>query len=308
MPRTSCLYGNSGDSKTTQLYFVAKWLWETLQLRSRLISFDGKFDQFTLGHPSLLEQGAVEVFNMMEPSHSHIALASVRKLSEGYWPRKKKGGGEHFRADEDCLTKDWDKIGAYLIDGISGWADIWLGHVADQAIGFKASWNYEEEGYEFHGSQDGHYLTVQKEMVKTIKQNFNQLPCKYVMYTALVEKGIENYRRKRVKRNDANAPAEPNVTTLYGPKGAGQAQTSFIPGWFSDCFHIARLHTKNGEDRVAWYDTHTDETTDVPYLARIDVLPNQMVNIKEKWKYGCVLLTLEEGIDKFYRFIEEVNG
>lgn len=301
--RTSCLYGNGGAGKTTQLYFVAKWLWETKGIRSRLISFDGKYEQFTLGSPSLVEKGAVELIDV---SNAGTALATVKRLAEGYWPRwNKKTSSQYFAPDKNCETKDWEKIGAYLVDGLTPWGDLWLAHASDKAVGFKAAWNYQEEEYTFNGSQDGHYGMVQREIKKTVKQGFNQLPVKYVMYTALVEKGIENYRRKRGKRGDANQ-GEQNVTTLYGPAVAGQALTPFVPSWFCDCFHIDTVELDDGRKiKGAYYDEHLDETTDVKYLARVDILPEDVERMREKYKGGFIPLGLKRGIDKFYEWVEE---
>lgn len=307
--RTACLYGNGGAGKTTQLYFMAKWLWEKYQLRSRLISFDGKYEQFQLGSPSLIESGAVELIDV---SSCPTALATVKRLAEGYWPRTTKTGAQYFKPDKNCETKDWEKVGAYLIDGLTAWGDLWLVHASDQAIGFKASWEYQEDEYTFHGSQDGHYNVVQRELLKTVKQGFNQLPVRYVMFTALVEKGIENYRRKRVKRGDPNAPAEPNITTLYGPKVAGQALTPFVPSWFCDTFHVddVEIELKEGgtkKIKAAYYETHLHETTDVPFLARVDILPEDVERMREKFKGGFIPLGFRSGINKFYDWIESTE-
>lgn len=319
--RTVMLYADPGDGKSTQLYFLATWIWKTFGLKSRLISYDGKYQQFEArrnGEPSLIEAGIVEVFDALQ-SPSGEALADTRRLSEGYWPRKTKGGGQYFKSDEKCLT-DWAnaKIGAYFIDDISSLSDIWIAHVADQQAGFKSSWLYEEGGYDYSGTQDGHYGMVQKELTKTWKgtgrsHGFHNLPVRYVITTAKVEKGVENYRRKRVKRNDPNAPAEPNVTTLYGPKAAGQALTSFLPSWFCDCWHIGRVMAKVAgseamqEVRVAYYDTHLHEQTDVPFIARVDILPENVEKMREKFKHGFVPLGLNRGLDKWYEWVLEME-
>jgi hypothetical protein len=301
---------------------MAKWLWNNFKLKSRLISYDGKYQQFEArqnGEPSLIEQGVVKVFDALQ-SPSGEALADTRRLSEGYWPRKTKGGETYFRSDEKCLT-DWGtaEIGAYLIDDISSLSDIWLSHIVDQQAGFKSAWTYTEGGYDISGGQDGHYGIVQRELTKTWKgtgksQGFHNLPVKYVITAAKVEKGVESYRRKRVKRNDPNAPAEPNITTLYGPKAAGQALTPFLPGWFCDTLHIGRIQAKvKGSEelqevRVAYYDTHLHEQTDVPFLCRVDLLPDHVIKLREKWKHGFIPLGLDRGLDKFYEFILGLEG
>lgn len=317
--RTACIYADSGDGKSTQLYFMALWLWNNFKLKSRLISYDGKYQQFEAnrGDGSLIERGIVEVFDALR-SDSGEALADTRKLSDGYWPRKTKGGGQYFKSDANCKV-DWEKegIGAYFIDDISSLSDLWLAHVADQQAGFKSAWSYEEGGYTISGSQDGHYGIVQKELTKCWKgtgksQGFHNLPVRYVITTAKVEKGVENYRRKRVKRNDPNAPAEANITTLYGPKAAGQALTPFMPGWFADCFHLGRVMVKQGEGeakeiRAAYYDTHLHEQTDVPFICRVDILPENVEKLREKFKHGFIPLGLNRGIDKFYEWVLEME-
>lgn len=321
--RKICIYSDSGEGKTTQGYFMVKWLWNTFQLKTRWISFDGKYDQLTLPQKeyegkSLINAGIVELY---DASKMETALADVRRLSEGYWPvpYKDKSKGLYFRSDANCETKDWSKIGLYVIDDISSLSDSWLVHISDQdVVGFKPSWKYTEEEYTYRGLEDGHYGIVQKELTRVLKQGFHTLPVKYVMSMAKVEKGTENYRRKRQKRNDPSAVAEPNVTTMYGPKAAGQALTCFLPGWFSDCFHIGRLEidpkvyekaygVEGNEIRVAYYDSHKHDDTGVPYVCRVDILPEDVPKLREKFKGGFIPLSFTRGIDKFYQFVLELG-
>lgn len=318
--RTVCLYGDSGEGKSTQLYFLCTWLWETYKLKSRLISYDGKYQQFQLklnGKPSLEEQGAVDI---MDCSALEFPLAATRMLSEGYWKKfDKKGGKWVFLNDPRFMTmpQEWEGIGAYMIEGISPLCDIWLAHIADLGVGkgqggMSVPWSYEQEGYKISGNSDTHYGVIQKELTKVYKQGFHNFPCRFVISTALVEKGIESYRRKKVPRGQ-EAPVDLNATTLYGPKAAGQALTPFIPGWFADVFHLDRVETeKYGEIRVAYYKKHPHPTTDVNYLCRVDVLPEHVVQLEEKWKGGFIPLTGDKkqptGIQKFYQFLEITGG
>jgi hypothetical protein len=320
MPRTVCIYGDPDAAKSTQFYFIAKWLMEKYQLKSRYISFDGKYENLKLGSPSLIDAGIVDVQDF---SKSKTALSDVRKLSEGYWPRKDKKTGERLLKATDQFMTNWGdaRIGAYFIDHLSALSDLWLVHISDQnaefgdsrAVGFKPAWRYEEEGYSYSGLQDGHYGMIQKELMRVVKQGFNTLPVKYVFYAAHVEKGTENYRRKRAKRNDPNAPAEINVTTMYGPKVAGQALTSFLPGWFADCFHLTNetVRLKGAETdsiiKVAYYETHEHSETTVPYKCRVDLLPEQIPMLREKFPGGFIPLGFTKGLDKFYNWVAEQN-
>ena len=127
--RTCMVYSDSGEGKSTQGYFLAKWVWKTFQLRTRWISFDGKYDQLLLGQPefegkSLIEAGVVEVW---DAAKMRSALADVRRLSEGYWPRwNNKTQDWYFRSDQNCETKDWDKIGLIVVDDLSSLCETWL--------------------------------------------------------------------------------------------------------------------------------------------------------------------------------------
>ena len=320
--RSAMLYADSGEGKSTQGYFMAKWVWTTFGQRTRWISFDGKYDQLLLPQKelegkSLVDAGVVELW---DAANMKTALADVRRFSDGYWPRHNNKTGEpYFRSDKHCETKDWDKIGLYVIDDLSSLCEAWLVHISDQdVVGFKPSWVYTEEDYTYRGVQDAHYGIVQKELTRIVKQGFNQLPVRYVMYMAKVEKGTENYRRKKQKRNDPDANPEPNVTTMYGPKAAGQALTSFMPGWFADCFHLARVTIDpekfrkaygfdGTEVRVAYFDKHEHEQTTVPFMARVDILPEDIPKLREKWKAGCIPLGTDRGIDKFYEWVREVE-
>lgn len=334
--RTSCLYAESGVGKTTQLYFMALWVWFTFGLKTRLISYDGKYDQFQLPNPrlegkSLISSGIVQLFDA-NVSPTGQMLADTRKLSEGYWPRRTKDGKMYFVPDENCMT-DWDKekIGLYAIDGISALSDIWLVYSGDNEIGYKSGIkSYEEGGYEWKGTQDGHYRIVQNELVRCFKglgqkQGYHNLPVRYVMTTALVERGVENFIRKRTRRVKAGEEvsfqefAQQNMVTLYGPKAAGQALTSQMPGWFSDCMHLDRVlaNIKGREEpvaiRVAYYEDHEHLSTGMPYKCRIDLLPEDVPKLRERFKGGFIPLEYTRGIDKFYEFIlgekgKEVGG
>ena len=315
--RTACIYAESGLGKSTQLYFMALWLWFNFKLKTHLISYDGKYASFQLPNPrlggeSLISAKIVRLFDATISPTGQM-FADSRKLSEGYWPRYTKEGDMYFKAEEKCRL-DFSDIGMYAIDGLSSYEDRILSHAVSTESGFKASYAVEEDGYEIKGGQDGHYGIAQKEAQdvwkgKGTRSGYHNLPVKYVITTALVEKGTENFRRKRAKRNDPNAPAELNVTTMYGPKAAGQALTPFLPGWFDDCFHLDRVGVKvPGKDepviiRAAYYEDHLHEQTDVPYKCRVDILPEEVGNLRKKFPHGFVPLELTKGIDKFYEFV-----
>src|ERR1700690_4015629 len=109
--RSVMLYGNSGSTKTSQVYHLAKWVLAqpgNKGKRFRLIYADGGgYAPFM--DSGMIERKEVEVFDFSFRTH---ALADYRKLAEGYWPlydvkTKTETYAEYFRKDENCLTKDW---------------------------------------------------------------------------------------------------------------------------------------------------------------------------------------------------------
>jgi hypothetical protein len=230
----------------------------------------------------------------------------MRKLSEGYWPKDTKAGGkgakDYFQKNDNCLTKksEWENVGFYIIEGITGISSLLLNHIRsqDEGVGFKHSYKYEEEGYVIGGLQEGHYGLVQQELYKIIVQGFACLPVKYVIWTALVGKGEDKIKS----------------STSYGPKGAGKASTPEIPSWFMDCWHLAdeTLKLKKGEEevevqsKVAWFIKHPDKETGIDYAAKIRAMPELLPKVYERFPKGYVRLKYAEGLDVFYREMDKI--
>lgn len=302
-PRSIIIYGDSKSTKTTQCYFLAKWIYEQTGKQVRMIGANAS-DSAPFEDSGMLERGVVDFFDI---SNRTMALADIRRLSEGYFPRDvkegEKGNKKYFKTDDACKTSDkqWEKIGGYIVEGTTGIASLLLNHIRNQeeGVGFKHSFKYEEEGYTIGGLQEGHYGLVQQEMYKCIVQGFACLPIKYLIFTGLVAKGEDKRTRE----------------TVYGPKAAGQAQTFEIPSWFGDCWHLDTVIEDkeiNGqltkvERKVAWFTRHLDSETGVPYLAGIRCLPEIFPKILEAYPKGYVPLGFKGGLDRFYSKLEQIN-
>jgi hypothetical protein len=63
--------------------------------------------------------------------------------------------------------------------------------------------------------------------------------------------------------------------------------------------------------RVAYYDRHEHEQTTVPFMCRVDILPEDIPLLHKKWPGGCIPLTGPNGepvgINKFYEWVLEVE-
>lgn len=301
-PHSILIYGDSGDTKTTQCYFLAKYIHEKFGLKGRIIGSNAS-DNAPYEQSGLIEKGIVDYFDI---SNREFALSDVRKLSDGYWPRDTKAGGkgakDYFRKEDVCLTTktEWKDIGFYIIEGITGISSLLLNHIRSQeeGVGFKHSYKYTEDGYNISGLQEGHYGLVQSELYKVIVQGFACLPVKFIIWTALTGKGED-----RVKE------------TIYGPKGAGSANTYIIPSWFMDCWHLGneKIQGKNVqgelvevEIKVGWFTRHPDKDTGIEYPAKIRAMPEVLPEVYKAFPKGYVRLGFKTGLDGFYREMDKI--
>lgn len=305
------IYGGSGSTKTSQLYHIVKMIHKQTRKKFRLIHSDGGgYAPFV--DSGMIDNGIVEVFDF---SSRKSALADFRRLGEGYWPRWVKdgklyskqvdGSEEYFRTEDVCRTtpQEWEQIGGYVIDGITSTAEVLKNHCSDQTegVGFKESWKYEEDGYTFTGLQMGHYNIVQKEIHSRLTKGFETLPISWLVCSALVGKGEDKQNRE----------------TIYGPQIVGNASTPQVPAWFMDCLHLEKMKyddipTKlkkdaKGESKegmVAWFTSHTDSNTQVPYLCKARIMPEMYPKLLEYFPYGFVPLGYKQGIDLYFQVLE----
>ena len=82
--RTILMYGDSGDTKTSQCYHLAKWVYERTGKITRWISADGG-GWAPVDKGGLIDLGVVQAFDI---SKRRLAFADVRRLSQGFWHLK----------------------------------------------------------------------------------------------------------------------------------------------------------------------------------------------------------------------------
>lgn len=296
------MYADTGNTKTTQLYFFAKWLWEKYRLKTRLISGDGG-GYVPFVDSGMIDEGITEVFDY---NQSPVAIADMRRISEGYWPSRQSNGNYTFTTSPECMTPmqtevgritGWNEIGAYLFDSFTSLCTVLLGHCSDNGnIGFKDSWKYTEDGYTIHGLQEGHYGIVQKEIHARFNRGVLMLPTRFIVCTALVEKGEDK----------AKMP-------FVGPKGAGRADTPQIPTWFMDVFHLEKIYEEDSvtgvktQQQVAWFMEHLDSSgSGAMHKCKPRILPELMPELLKYFPQGYVKLKYKYGIDSYYTVLEQI--
>lgn len=309
------LYGASGMTKTTQLYFMAKWLLSLNpgKILRMILSDAGGIAPFL--DSGMIERGEVEI---MDFSNRKNPFADYRRLSEGYWPRWELDGkiyatyqpnsNVYFTGQDICRTKpeEWPNIIGYLNDGMSALGNVLINHCSTVVgeVGFKKAWEYEEDGYTITGLQMGHYGMVQKEFYDRHNRGFNSLPVQWLIYTALVGKGDDKMQKEAV----------------YGPQLVGNASTPSVPTWFMDCFHLSKekyvdvvtpltpnAKGKEVEKIVAWFQQHVDANTGISYLAKCRVMPEKVPDLMKYFPYGFVPMGYKQGIDLYYKVLEKLN-
>lgn len=296
--RTGILYSPSGGKKTSTLARLARYYHKKTGKKGRLISADGggwaAFDD-----EGLIEEDIVDAFDI---SGAKNALSTVRKLSNGYWPRKLKNGDLYFASDERCLTtpEQFKNIGFYMVEGITSIARLWINHISNQAehTGHARAMEFTEDGETYGQLGLSHYGLIQNELYNVYVMGFGQLPIDYLWTTALVDIGEDKDNGRK------NAGVK-----YYGPKSAGSATTFEIPAWFGECWHLTdqtvKMKDKAGNESritipVAWFKNHKNLRTGIEYLSKVRILDKLIPEVNKKYPMGFVKLEYDKGLEQFY--------
>lgn len=324
-PRSTLIYGDSGSTKTSQLYFIAKyylkkWKKEGKDKKFRLVSADGggyaPFQDRLLDEDckelgiaegsSLESSGLVQTFDITNRMHS---FADIHRIGTGFWPRwaKDKTGArvQMLKSTEQFATQDFSKIGGYLTEGTTSISSALLNHLRNQdpdvyfnknsRVGqLKGSFVFTDDDYVTMGAQESHYGMVQTEMYQIIVQEFDTLPVDVLVWTGLTGRGED-------KRTGAS---------VYGPKLAGDKRTYEVPSWFMDTYHLSDqiiegADGKKRESKVAWFKQHRDDLG-TPYLCKPRVLPERFPLLLKEFPNGFVELDFEKGITRLLESIERI--
>ncbi len=299
--RTILMYADSGGTKTSQCYHLAKWVYERTGKKTRWISADGGgWEPVDKG--GLIDLGVVQAFDI---SKRQLAFADVRRLSQGFWPAVKRVQGvpHLFLTNiDECKPENqkWNEVGLVVVEGIFSIGKLLLGHMqtANETLGYTRPYTIEEDGVTIGGSDKGHYNIVQGELYKLIVQGFSALPVPLVVYTSIVGKG----EMKRISES------------VYGPQAVGSAVTAEVPTWVGDCLHLARQKImRKGSDTVeeivvAWFRNHPDRQTGVDYLAKSRMTPELYPELLKFFPSGFVPLSYNKGIRDYMDVVAKLEA
>lgn len=318
--KTMCLYAPSGDSKTSQAVFVARYIKRKYGKRTRLVSSDGggwaPVEDEGLIRTNSNRNGIVDVFNM---TNREYYLADWRRLAKGYWPKVTLENGVPVRNFVLTTPAEWANIGCYFIEGLTSVGSGFISHISkqdntdkDKKVMYSAP-GYDEDGEHFGATDQGHVGMVQNELFN-LTQQFATLPVELVVWTAHIGQTTEKSLRKMgLEISD--------ISPTLGPQLSGNAKTAEAPSWFSDCLHLQAYTEETTVEKVgggttkietkrifAFFQKHRDELTGATYLAKSSTGPSLTPKLLRRFPGACVPLTYTKGIDLYLETLDELKA
>lgn len=288
--KSTLLYGASGLYKTTNIGRFARYIHETTGKRTRLVTAEGGNLEPVMGE---IDDGILQVAYVSE--HPDL-LGILRALSRGRWPEE-VAGKLRFGA------VNLEGVGAYAVEGVTTISLLMLRHLAntgrkinEEVVGqFSegAEVGLDPKEYKFAAPARSHYGFVQTGILSLVT-DFTSLPVGRVLFTAHEGKGQDDFSKQLV----------------YGPASVGKANTSLLPAYVGDLFHVDVEDQAGGKEPkvYAYYKPHPDPQTRVMWPAKARIQYQHVGRFEKRFPGGKIELTTEQGIDSFFRFQDELAG
>ncbi len=210
--KADLIYGRSGLLKTSNIGYLAKWIWKKYRKVTRLITCDlGGYDPVI----QLVEDGIIQPW---VPIRSKTLLSTLEKAMEGWWPENVADPDSPLAPPEGT---DWNRIGAYGIEGLTSFGDQALLFLQDKkaVLSQDPSYQWSDGDQTFSGANMAYFGLVQTRLYKMVMSS-HVLPVEKVLWTALEGTGEED----RIP--------------VYGPAIVGRKSTGKAPQWFGNTLHI----------------------------------------------------------------------
>jgi hypothetical protein len=304
MAQSILTYGKSGSTKTSQIRYIAEYVWEKFGKRTRMITSDTG----SLWAPveDLVDAGII-IPLLFPTDPAYNPLSTMRKLRRGEWPSdgalkpaKKLSNGQ-FQAQS--LWRSWSaedakEIGAYAVESLTSYGSGILRDLAEKNISVGAG-NVPglrtEEGETFASNTMQHYGMGQSEILEMLN-SFIALPVELVYFTALEGAG-----------EDDDGPTK---RTVLGPKSLGKAITEVIPQRVGDCLHLVDATDDKGQREIrAYLRNHPDsQVAKMNWPAKVRLLntPEVLKAFQQRYPEGFMKLTVEDGLGELLRFKDEM--
>lgn len=273
------IYGDSGRYKTTNVGRFARYMYEKTGRPVRVISADGGGWGPMQGE---IDAGIIDALRVVE---SEQPLPLLRKLGQGYWPK-----GQSLSLD------GLDNVSAYAVESLQSLGTMLMRYIvrsgrkiSEEVVGqFVESVPSIEGGMKdekFSAPARSHYGFVQNELLGLIA-NFRALPVERVLFTAGEGKGQDDMTNQMV----------------YGPLSIGKALTDRLPFEVGDLLHFQGAAVNNQIEVRMYFKPHLDAVTKVAWPAKARLQPTQLGALDKRFPLGYIVLTLEDGIEKYLEF------
>ena len=300
--RSAVIFGPSGSYKTSNLGFVAKWMYEMTAKRtgtgkkSRLITFDGGGMDPLVPY---IDAGLIDAYVYTGDGAS--ASPTLNKLSAGWWPDPEKPRDQSL---VHWLPLDkFDPVGAYLIESTNSICAKLMEGLTETGpnLGQGASFKYtaktdDGETYSQYGSSQAYYGHTQT-MFRNFLNRFNRLPVERVVWSALEAEGTDDVTNSAV----------------LGPATIGRALTGSIPQMMGECLHFEQYvkaevqseGSKTFKRKVmgvrAWFVSHPNPKTGKLYPCKARVPSDMIDQLNKIYPNGYVELGTTTGIEALFQ-------
>jgi hypothetical protein len=312
MARSGIIYAGTGCWKTGQVKRFSHYIADTTGKATLLLSMDG--GGWEPCQPEI-EAGMIEPF-FCDPSF--VPLPTLRKISQGYWPLDHKAAANQV----DLVPIDWSRFGGVAVEGWTSIGAAVKRYLSDKNINVGGEDRMKLGGFEqsiqvagrvenssFRSTTRGDYGFVQQ-FIYGLVMNFNSLPCRYVLYTALESKTEDDDR-----------------TTVYGPAIEGKKATAQCGAWVGDMLHAQdyavertlmvpnpakpaeRMEQKVMDTVVRfYYKRHPDPTTGIMYPAKPRVTPERIRDLEKEFPGGYFEPGLDWGFDRYLHTVDKLSA
>ena len=312
MARSAIIYGGTGCRKTTQAKWFSHYIAESTGKATMLLSMDG--GGWGPCQPEI-DAGMIEPFYC---DSSLVPLPTLRKISQGYWPEDVT-----VAANEVNLKRtDFDKFGGVVVEGWTSITAAAMRYLPDRGINVGGTDRNKLGGFEQSIQVDGQIKTevfrsntlsdygYVQNFLYGLVMNFNSLPVRYVLYTALESKTEDDDR-----------------STVYGPSIAGKKATSQCGAWVGDMIHaqdyavqrVAQVPDPSNPSKMMdqslmdvvvrfYYKKHPDPVTGILFPAKPRVTPEKVKELEKAFPGGYFESTEDGGFDRYLRKVDELSA
>lgn len=312
MARSGVVYGSSGSRKTAQVKMFSHYIAQTTGKATLLLSLDGG------GWDPCQPEVAAKMVLPYRCETATLPLSILRNISRGYWPEDP----EQIEPSRINLKPiDWSTIGGIAVEGWTSISQVVMRYLPDSGVSVGGEDRNKLGGFfqemyvdgrlqrtDLRSNTRGDFGFAQNYLYGLV-MNFNSLPCRYVLYTALEAKTEDDDR-----------------STTFGPAISGKKATSQCGAWVGDMIHaqdyaVPRSSdvpdpSKPGEKTTEtvfdmtvrmYFRKHLDPSTGIPFPAKARVAPEKMKELEKEFPGGYFEPTPEWGIDRYLAAIDKLH-